>query len=130
MWGGGPGWIAVAVKNERIRVYLLEDTGTDGEVNMRYVLDPSNESDLGYWAGLSYISGRSKMVGAQEEHVALYDVPMDDHVPIQNTSDAIIVYIATDQRLKVHSVGYLRSTGEKIARCSDVSDADYTLTTD
>jgi len=118
----------MAVKNERILVYLLRDTGTDGEVNMQYVLSPSEQSDQGYWAGLAYISARTTMVGAQEEHVALYDVPMDDHVPIENSSDAIIVYIATGQRLKVHGVGYLRSTGEKIARCSDVSDAEYTLT--
>jgi hypothetical protein len=53
---------------------------------------------------------------------------MDQHVPVENTSDCIITRLPEEtQRLKVHSVGYLRSTGEKIARCSDVSDADYTL---
>jgi hypothetical protein len=121
----------MAVKNDRIKVYLLTDTGTDGEVNMEYVLDPSNESDSAYWAGLAYIAGREKLVGAQAEHVVIYDVVMDDHVPVENTSDAIITRLPDEtQRLKVHSVGYLRSTGEKIARCSDVSDADYTLVTD
>ena len=96
---------------------------------MAYVLSPSNESDLAYWGGLAYISGREKLVGAQAEHVVLYDVVVDDHVPIENTSDAIVTRLPDEtQRLKVHSVGYLRSTGEKIARCSDVSDADYTLT--
>lgn len=120
----------MAVKNDRIKVYLLTDTGTDGEVNMAYVLSPSDQSDLGYWAGLAYISGREKLVGAQAEHVVIYDVVMDDHVPVGNTSDAIITRLPDEtQRLKVHSVGHLRSTGEKIARCSDVSDADYTLTT-
>lgn len=121
----------MAVKNDRIKVYLLTDTGEDGEVNMQYVLDPSNQDDLGYWAGLAFIAGREKLVGAQAEHVVIYDVVMDDHVPIENTSDAIITRLPDEvQRLKVHSVGYLRSTGEKIARCSDVSDADYTLIDD
>jgi len=121
----------VAVKNDRIRVYRLTDTGTDGEVNMAYVLDPSQQDDLAYWAGLAYITGRERLVGAQAEHVVTYDVVMDDHVPVDNTSDVIITRLPDEtQRLKVHSVGYLRSTGEKIARCSDVSDADYTLVTD
>jgi hypothetical protein len=118
----------VAVKDDRIKVYLLDDVGTDGEVSPQYVLQPSNESDQGYWAGLAYITGREKLVGAQAEHVVTYDVVMDQHVPVENTSDCIITRLPEEtQRLKVHSVGYLRSTGEKIARCSDVSDADYTL---
>ena len=121
----------MAVKNDRIRVYLLTDTGTDGEVAMAYVRQSSTASDEGYWAGLAYIAGREKLVGAQAEHVVTYDVVMDTNVPVENTSDAIITRLPDEtQRLKVHSVGYLRSTGEKIARCSDVSDADYTLVTD
>jgi hypothetical protein len=121
----------VAVKNDRILIYLLTDTGEDGEVNMQYVLSPSDADDLGYWGGFAYISGREKLVGAQAEHVVIYDVVMGEHVPVENTSDAIITRLPDEtQRLKVHSVGYLRSTGEKIARCSDVSDADYTLVTD
>jgi hypothetical protein len=119
----------MAVKNDRVRVYLLTDTGSKGKTAPAYVLNASNESDLGYWAGLAYIAGREKLVGAQAEHVVIYDVVMDDHVPVENTSDCIITRLPDEaQRLKVHSVGYLRSTGEKIARCSDVSDADYTLT--
>jgi hypothetical protein len=122
----------MAVKNDRIRVYLLEDVGTDGAVEMSYVRQPSDENDEGYWAGLAYISGREVSVGAQAEHVVIYDVVMDDHVPLYNTSDAIIARLGEDndeeQFLKVLSVGHLRSTGEKIARCLDVSDAAYTLT--
>jgi hypothetical protein len=57
---------------------------------------------------------------------------MDNHVPLENTSDAIVTRLGAnneeEQSLKVLSVGYLRSTGEKIARCLDVSDAAYTLT--
>ena len=120
----------MAVKNDRIRVYLLQDTGEDGEVNMQYVLSPSVEDDEGYWAGLAAISIRERLVGAQAEHVALYDVTMDDHVPLFNTSDAIVTLLPDETtRLKVHGVMMLRTTGEKQARCSDVSDADYTLVT-
>lgn len=123
----------MAVKNDRIRVYLLEDVGTDGAVDMAYVRQPSTESDEGYWAGLAYISGHEKLVGAQAEHVVLYDVVMDTHVPLANTSDAVITVLGAGneetQILQVLSVGLLKSTGEKIARCNDVSDAAYTLTT-
>lgn len=122
----------MAVKNDRIRVYLLEDVGSDGAVDMAYVRQPSTESDEGYWAGLAYISGHEKGVGGQAEHVVIYDVVMDDHVPVENTSDAILTRLGAnndeEQQLKVLSVGLLRSTGEKIARCLDVSDAAYTLT--
>ena len=123
----------MAVKNDRIRVYLLEDVGEDGAVDMQYVRQPSTESDEGYWAGLAYISGHEKSVGAQAEHVVIYDVVMDTHVPLENTSDAILAVLGEDndegQFLKVLSVGLLKLTGEKIARCLDVSDAAYTLTT-
>jgi hypothetical protein len=122
----------VAVKNDRIRVYLLEDVGTDGTVDMQYVRQPSTASDEGYWCGFAYISGRETSVGAQAEHVVTYDAVMDDHVPIYNTSDAVITRLGAGddevQQYKVLSVGHLRDTGEKIARCLDVSDAAYTLT--
>jgi hypothetical protein len=123
----------VAVKNDRVRIYELSDVGTDGAVDMQYVRQPSTQTDEGYWAGLAYITGHEKSVGAQAEHVVSYDVVMDDHVPLTNTSDAIIARLGADneetQFLKVLSVGFLRSTNEKIARCLDVSDAAYTLTT-
>jgi hypothetical protein len=123
----------VAVTNDRIRIYELTDIGTDGAVDMSYVRQPSDASDEGYWGGLAYISGRETSVGAQAEHVVIYDVVMGEHVPLYNTSDAIIARLGADneetQFLKVLSVGHLRSTGEKIARCLDVSDAAYTLTT-
>jgi hypothetical protein len=122
----------VAVKNDRIRVYLLEDVGEDGNVDMQYVRQPSDQADQGYWAGLAYISGREGLVGAQAEHVVIYDVVMDDHVPLYNTSDARLTVLGNGaeeiQRLKVMSVGLLRSTGEKLARCLDISDAADTLT--
>jgi hypothetical protein len=123
----------VAVKPDRIRIYELSDVGTDGAVDMQYVRQPSTQTDEGYWAGLAYITGHEKSVGAQAEHVVSYDVVVDDHVPLANTSDAIIARLGADneetQFLKVLSVGFLRSTNEKIARCLDVSDAAYTLTT-
>ena len=123
----------MAVKPDRIRIYELTDVGTDGAVDMQYVRQPSTQTDEGYWAGLAYITGHEKSVGAQAEHVVSYDVVMDDHVPLANTSDAIIARLGADneetQFLKVLSVGFLRNTNEKIARCLDVSDAAYTLTT-
>jgi hypothetical protein len=122
----------VAVKPDRIRIYLLEDVGEDGNVDMQYVLQPSDASDQGYWAGLAYISGHEKLTGAQAEHVVIYDVVMDDHVPLYNTSDARLTVLGSGeeeiQRLKVMSVGLLRQTGEKLARCLDISDAADTLT--
>jgi hypothetical protein len=122
----------VAQKPDRIRIYLLEDVGTDGNSDMQYVLQPSEANDSGYWAGLAYISGREVSVGAQAEHVVLYDVVMDAHVPLHNTSDARLTRLGADeeevQRLKVLSVGILRSTAEKVARCLDISDAADTLT--
>lgn len=119
----------MAVKNDRARVYLLEDIGTDGAVNQMYVRQPSEESDEGYWVGLAYISGRETTVGAQAQHSVLYDVPMDDHVPVENTDDVVLAVLGTGnveiQFLKVMSVGKLRTTGEKIARCIDVSDENW-----
>lgn len=122
----------MAVKNDRIRVYLLTDVGVDGAVDMSYVRQASDATDEGYWGGLAYISGRETSVGAQAEHVVIYDVVMDEGVPLYNTSDAILARLGANneetQFLKVLSLGHLRSTGEKIARCLDVSDAAYTLT--
>ena len=122
----------MAVKNDRIRIYVLQDVGEDGNVDMQYVRQPSDASDQGYWAGLAYISGRETLMGAQAEHVVIYDVVMDDHVPLYNTTDARLTVLGSGeeeiQRLKVLSVGLLRSTGEKLARCLDISDAADTLT--
>ena len=122
----------MAVKNDRIRLYLLQDVGTDGNSDQQYVLEASDEADFGYWAGLAYISGREAAVGTQADHVVIYDVVMDDHVPLYNASDARIVLLGAGetevQRLRVLSVGLLRTTGEKVARCLDISDAADTLT--
>jgi hypothetical protein len=122
----------VAVKNDRIRVYVLDDVGEDGNSVPQYVLQSSTAADQGYWAGLAYISGRETLTGAQAEHVVIYDVVMDDHVPLHNATDARLTVLGADeeevQRLKVMSVGRLRSTGEKLARCLDISDAADTLT--
>ena len=122
----------MAVKNDRIRLYLLQDVGTDGNSDQQYVLEASDEADFGYWAGLAYISGREAAVGTQADHVVMYDVVMDDHVPLYNASDARIVLLGAGetevQRLRVLSVGLLRTTGEKVARCLDISDAADTLT--
>ncbi len=119
----------MAVKDQRIRVYLLADVGTGGAVNQMYVRNPSAKNDQGYWGGLAYISGRESTVGAQGEHVVLYDVVMDDHVPVENGDDAVLSVLgagATEvQYLKVVSVGKLRATREKIARCLDVSDENW-----
>ena len=122
----------MAVKNDRIRLYLLQDVGTDGNSDQQYVLEASDEADFGYWAGLAYISGRQATVGTQADHVVMYDVVMDDHVPLTNASDARIVLLGAGetevQRLRVLSVELLRTTGEKVARCLDISDAADTLT--
>lgn len=122
----------MAQKPNRIRIYVLQDVGEDGNVDMQYVRQPSNESDQGYWGGLAYISGREVLTGGQAEHVVIYDVTMDDHVPLYNATDARITVLGANeteiQRLKVLSVGLLRSTGEKQARCLDISDAADTLT--
>ncbi len=123
----------MAVKNDRIRIYKLDDIGEDGEVNMAYVRQPSTKPDEGYWGGVAFISSYEKMVGAQAEHVVIYDVVVDRTVPLKNTDDAVITVLGEDndevQSLKMQALGELRSTGEKIARCFDVSDAAYTLTT-
>jgi hypothetical protein len=120
----------MAVKNDRVRVYLLDDVGEAGAVSQMYVRQPSTESDQGYWAGLAYISGRETTVGAQAEHVVIYDVVMDDHVPVENEDDIVIAVLGQGEEeiqfLKVYSVGKLRTTGEKIARTEDVSDENWT----
>jgi hypothetical protein len=119
----------VAVKNDRIRVYLLDEQGEDGAVSQVYVRQPSTESDQGYWAGLAYISGHETTVGAQAQHTVLYDVVMDDHVPVENEDDIVLAVLGDGEEeiqfLKVHSVGKLRTTGEKIARTMDVSDENW-----
>jgi hypothetical protein len=124
----------VAVKNRRIRIYKLEDVGEDGAVDMQYVRQPSRANDEGYWGGLAYITSKARMVGAQTTHDVLYDVPMDVTVPLENSEDAIITILGAGneeiKKLQVLGVGELEaSTGEKIAKCVEVSDAVYTLTT-
>jgi hypothetical protein len=119
----------VAEKPKRIRVYILEDVGEDGAVNQMYVRQPSQKNDQGYWAGLAYISGRETTVGSQAQHTVLYDVPMDDHVPVSNSDDCVLAVLGADneevQFLKVLSVGLLPATREKIARTMDVSDENW-----
>jgi hypothetical protein len=119
----------VAVKDQRIRVYVLEDVGEDGAVNQMYVRQPSAKDDQGYWGGLAYISGRETTVGSQAEHTVIYDVVLDDHVPVENEDDCVLSVLGEDddevQFLKVLSVGKLRSTREKIARTIDVSDENW-----
>ena len=119
----------MAVKNDRARVYALDDVGEDGAVNQMYVRQPSDEDDEGYWVGLAYIAGRETTVGAQAEHIVLYDVVMDDHVPVENNDDIVLAVLGEGneeiQFLKVMSVGKLRTTGEKIARTNDVSDENW-----
>lgn len=119
----------MAVKNDRARVYLLQDIGTDGAMAQMYVRQPSTEADEAYWVGLAYISGHEKTVGTQAEHVVIYDVVMDDHVPVENNQDIVVAVLgesdAEIQYVKVLSVGKLRATGEKIARSLDVSDEDW-----
>lgn len=120
----------MAVKNDRARVYALDDVGEDGAINQMYVREPSTESDQGYWVGLAYIAGRETTVGAQAEHIVTYDVVMDDHVPVENGDDCVLAVLGEGneeiQFLKVMSVGNLRTTGEKIARTMDVSDENWT----
>ncbi len=119
----------MAVKNDRVRVYLLDDVGEDGAVNQMYVRQPSTESDQGYWAGRAYISGRTTVVGGQEQRIVLYDVVMDDHVPVVNGDDIVLAVLGSGEEeiqfLKVHSLGLLPLTGEKIARTEDVSDENW-----
>ena len=110
-------------------LYLLGDVGADGSVDQTYRLEPSVESDNGFWAAVSYVSGLERTLGTQAEHSVLYAVTMGTEVPLENGDDAILT-VLPDQRpqLKVLAVGNLYQTGEKQARCVDVSDAAYTLT--
>jgi hypothetical protein len=122
----------VAVKNDRIRIYVLEDVGTDGNSDAQYVLQGSDDTDQGYWAGVNYETARAVMVGGQIQHQVEYSVVSDAHVPLYNAADTRLTVLGAGQeeiqRLQVLSVGDLRSTGEKKARCLDISDAADTLT--
>ena len=119
----------MAVKNDRARIYALDDIGEDGAVNQMYVRQSSGDTDEAYWVGLAYISGRETTVGAQAEHTVIYDLVMDDHVPVNNDDDVVVAVLGAEdeeiQFLKVLSVGKLRQTGEKIARTIDVSDENW-----
>lgn len=120
----------MAVKNQRVRLYKMADVGSDGNTDQSYVLQSSNATDAAYWAAVSYISGRDSTVGGQAEHVVIYDVTVDTVVPVANTDDAVFTVMPDEtQVLKIQSVGLLFNTGEKQARCLDVSDANHTLVT-
>lgn len=124
----------MAVKPDRFRIYKLQDVGTDGNVDQQYVLEASTANDEGYWGGVSPISARETTVGAQGQHVVIYDVTMDDTVPLANGDDARLAVLGPDdaevQILQVRAVMLLRVTREKQARCEEVSDANDTLVTD
>jgi hypothetical protein len=119
----------VAVKDQRILIYLLTDVGVDGNVDQQYVLVPSTASDQGYWASVSYIGGREKTVGAQAEHVVVYDVTTWDSAPLFNSQDLRVTVLPDESPvLQVRSVAKLYVTGEKQSKCEEVSDANDTLT--
>lgn len=120
----------MAVKNDRARIYKLSEVGSNGAIDQQYVRQVGDGLlDEAYWVGLAYISGRETTVGAQGQHTVLYDVVMDDTVPLENTDDAVIAVLGANdeeiQFVKVMSVGKLRTTGEKIARTNDVSDENW-----
>ena len=120
----------MAVKDQRYRIYLLDDVGEGGTIDQRYVRQPGDGlPDGGYWGGLAYISARETTVGAQGQHVVIYDVPMDDNTPLVNGSDAVLAKLGAGneeiQFLKVRGVGLLPGTREKIARTEDVSDENW-----
>ena len=121
---------SVAVKDQRYRLYLLSDVGAEGAVDQQFVRQPGDGlSDEGYWGGLAYISARETTVGAQAQHVVIYDVPLDDNIPLVNGSDAVLAKLGAGneevQFLKVRGVGLLPGTREKLARTEDVSDENW-----
>lgn len=119
----------MAVKNQRVRLYVQTDTGTGGRSAMSYQLVPSDASDMAYWAAVSFVSGRNVTVGGQGEAVVIYDVTTSTTVPIDNTTVGVFTVMPDEtQILAIQSVGQLFNTGEQQARCLDVSDATYTLT--
>jgi hypothetical protein len=119
----------MAVKDQRIRIYVLEDVGEDGAINQMYVRRASAKDDQGYWGGVNPDSMRETTVGAQGAHKVLYGVVMDDTVPLVNGDDAVIAVLGADdeeiQWMKVEAVMLLRPTREKKARCTEDSDENW-----
>jgi hypothetical protein len=121
----------VAVKNQRIRVYLLTDEGADGHEDIRYTLQSSDQADGGYWAAVSPISSREALVGGQAQRTALYDVTTGTEVPYTLPAcDGYLTVLPDEtQILRINAVMELRNTGERQARCVEASDTGVTLTT-
>ena len=122
----------MAVKNQRIAIYLLTDVGSDGRSDEQYVLQPSDQSDGGYWAAVSFVSMREVQVGGQAQRTAMYDITTGTEVPFtlaMNADAYITVLPAETQKLRVMSVAELYNTGERQARCIEASDTGVTLTT-
>ena len=121
----------MAVKNQRIRVYMLEDLGSDGRVDEQYVLQPSTQLDGGYWAAVSPAgSSREGSIGGQAQRTALYDVTTGTEVPyrLPNCDGYLTVMPNETQILRINAVTELYNTGERQARCVEASDTGVTLT--
>lgn len=120
----------MAVKNQRVRVYMLDDKGTAGRTDQQYVLRPSAQSDGGYWAAVSFVSQREGQVGAQAQRTVLYDVTTGTEVPytLPSCDGYITVMPAETQILRINAVAELYNTGERQARCVEASDTGVTLT--
>ena len=119
-----------ARKNQRVRVYMLTDLGSDGREDVRYVLVPSADSDAAYWAAVSFVSQREQLVGAQAQRVTTYDVTTGTEVPYTLPScDGYITVMPNEtQILRINAVAELYNTGERQARCIEASDTGVTLT--
>jgi hypothetical protein len=120
----------MAVKNKRIRVYMLTDAGADGREDIRYVLQPSNDSDGGYWGAVSFISSRESLIGGQAQRTTIYDVTTGTEVPYTLPScDGYITVLPEETRiLRIMSVAEIDNTRERQARCIEASDTGVTLT--
>lgn len=120
----------MAVKNRRIRVYMLEDRGTDGRTDAQYVLQRSTAGDGGYWAAVSFVSQKEAPVGMQAQRTVLYDVTTSRNVPytLPNCDGYITVLPDETQILRINAVAELYNTGERQARCIEASDTGVTLT--
>ena len=116
--------------NQRIRVYMLTDVGSDGRQDLQYVLQPSDQSDGGYWAEVALIGQREQMVGAQAQRVVTYDVTTGTEVPytLPNCDGYLTVMPAETQILRINAVAELYDRGKRQARCIEASDTGVTLT--
>lgn len=119
-----------ARKNQRIRVYMLADLGTDGRKDEQYMLQASDEVDGGYWAAVSFVSQREQGVGGQAQRTVIYDVTTGTEVPYTLPScDGYITVLPDEtQILRINAVAELYNTGERQARCLEASDTGVTLT--